>query len=209
MVDYCPEKEDTFLVDERVNTRVAAKYHVVFFDRTQNVARAWIDKDQVTKLVDVEEPPKAQQIFKNDAIKKRFQQAKQMAVDALSLPRIERIEKYSFASLYTGRWGDLSEEGEEDIDRRVMEVDVDARLVGVGDFRQPIPVKKKPEPRKIKRKKKIMKEKRFLNSSKEDNEELGWEMEQNFQCLRCTQDVKFSRNFVANHLRKHRLTLEV
>ena len=47
MVDYCPEKEDTFLVDDRVNSRVAAKYHVVFFDRAQNVARAWVDKEQV------------------------------------------------------------------------------------------------------------------------------------------------------------------
>ena len=47
MVDYCPEKEDTFLVDDRVNSKVAAKYHVVFFDRAQNVARAWVDKEQV------------------------------------------------------------------------------------------------------------------------------------------------------------------
>ena len=49
MVDYCPEKEDTFLVDDRVNSRVAAKYHVVFFDRAQNVARAWVDKEQVRR----------------------------------------------------------------------------------------------------------------------------------------------------------------
>ena len=38
------------------------------------------------------------------------------------------------------------------MDRRKMEIDIDTRLVGVGDFRQPTPVRKKPEPRKIKRK---------------------------------------------------------
>ena len=63
MVDYCPEKEDTFLVDERVNSRVAAKYHVVFFDRAQNVARAWVERDNLAKLAVVEEPPKNPQNF--------------------------------------------------------------------------------------------------------------------------------------------------
>ena len=208
MVDYCPEKEDTFLVDERVNSRVAAKYHVVFFDRAQNLARAWVERDNLSKLAVVEEPPKNPQNFKNDAIKKRYQLAKEMAKDALSLPRIERIEKYSFVSLFTGKWGDLSEE-EEDFERRNMEIDVDARLVGVSDFRQPdTPVKKKPAPRKLKRKKKIIKEKRFLNSNTE-KQDLGWEEDRDFHCLRCQKDVRFSQNFVSNHLRRHRLELQV
>ena len=205
MVDYCPEKEDTFLVDERVNSRVAAKYHVVFFDRPSHVARAWVDKEHVAKLVDAEDPPKVAQNFKSESVKKRHQQAKQMAVDALSLHRIERIEKYSFASLYTGKWGELSE-AEEDVERRNTEIDVDARLVGVGDFRQPETPKKKPQPRKLKRKSKLKKEKRF---SKDENQEVGWEAEPNFRCMKCQSDVKFSRNFVTNHLRKHRLDLQV
>ena len=208
MVDYCPEKEDTFLVDERVNSRVAAKYHVVFFDRAQNVARAWVERDNLAKLAVVEEPPKNPQNFKNDVIRKRYQLAKEMAKDALSLPRIERIEKYSFVSLFTGKWGDLSE-GEEDFERRSMEIDVDTRLVGVADFKQPdTPIKKKPVPRKLKRKKKIIKEKRFLNSNA-DNQDVGWEGEQDFHCLRCQKDVRFSQNFVSNHLRRHRLDLQV
>ena len=33
MVDYCPEEEDTFLIDPAVSTTEAAKYHVVFFDK--------------------------------------------------------------------------------------------------------------------------------------------------------------------------------
>ena len=205
MVDYCPEKEDTFLVDERVNSRVAAKYHVVFFDRPSHVARAWVDKDHVAKLVDAEDPPKVAQNFKSESVKKRLQQAKEMAVDALSLHRIERIEKYSFASLYTGKWGEVSE-AEEDVERRNTEIDVDARLVGVGDFRQPETPKKKPQPRKLKRKSKLKKEKRF---SKDENQEVGWEAEPNFRCMKCQSDVKFSRNFVTNHLRKHRLDLQV
>ena len=100
-------------------------------------------------------------------------------------------------------------EGEEDFERRSMEIDVDTRLVGVADFKQPdTPIKRKPVPRKLKRKKKIIKEKRFLNANAE-NQDVGWEGEQDFHCLRCQKDVRFSQNFVSNHLKRHRLDLQV
>ena len=67
------------------------------------------------------------------------------------------------------------------MDRRKMEIDIDTRLVGVGDFRQPTPVRKKPEPRKIKRKTKILKEKRFLNSGREEGQEQVLDEEQDFR----------------------------
>ena len=46
-------------------------------------------------MLDPEEPPNPP-MFKNDNIKKRYQHAKSMAVDAVNLPKIERIEKYSY-----------------------------------------------------------------------------------------------------------------
>jgi len=205
MVDYCPEVEETFLIDVEVNCNEAAKYHVVFFDKTTNVARAWMNKDLVMKMLDPEEPPKPP-IFKNDNIKKRYQHAKSMAVDSVNLPRIERIEKYSFASLYTGKWGDKSDNS-EDLDRRSTEIDIDTRLIGIAGFQQPPGMKKKPAQRKIKRKIKKTKEKRFQGGKPEANvEDYSWET--NFQCLKCSQEVKFSRNFVKNHLRKHRLNFQ-
>ena len=48
-----------------------------------------MSKDSVMKLQDPENPPKGP-IFKNEAVKKRYTHAKTMAVDAVSLPKIER-----------------------------------------------------------------------------------------------------------------------
>ena len=78
-------------LDEADGTNEAAKYHVVFFDKTASVARAWMDRDMVQKLTDPAAPPKAPPVFKNDGIKKRYQHARAMAEDAVSLPLIERI----------------------------------------------------------------------------------------------------------------------
>ena len=68
-------------------------------------------KDLIVKMTDPEVTPKPL-TFKNDAMRKRYQHAKSMAVDAMNLSKIERIEKYSFASLYTGKWGDKSDDSE-------------------------------------------------------------------------------------------------
>ena len=42
------------------------------------------------KLSDPESPPKNPPIFKSEAVKKRYSHAKAMALDAASLPKIER-----------------------------------------------------------------------------------------------------------------------
>ena len=160
-----------------------------------------MNKDLILNMLDPEEPPKPL-VFKNDTIKKRYQFAKSMAVDAVNLPKIERIEKYSFASLYAGKWGDKSDDS-EDLDRRYTEIDIDTRLIGIAGFKQPPGTKKKPVQKNVKRKTKKTKEKRFQGGRAEGSvDDFSWDT--NFQCLKCSQEVKFSRNFVKNHLRKHR-----
>ena len=74
----------------------------------------------MAKMTDPEQPPKPP-VFKTDAIKKRYQHAKSMLLDAFSLHKIERLEKYSFASLYTGKWGDVSDDS-EDLDSRTPHI---------------------------------------------------------------------------------------
>ena len=71
-----------------------------FFDKDNLVARSWMDKNLIVKMNDPQEPPKPP-VFKNDTIKKRYSHATSMAIDAVNLSKIERIDKYSFASLYT------------------------------------------------------------------------------------------------------------
>lgn len=49
-----------------------------------------MEKDSVMKMSDAGNPPKNPPIFKSEAVKKRYSHAKSMALDALSLPKIER-----------------------------------------------------------------------------------------------------------------------
>ena len=159
-------------------------------------------KDLIVKMTDPEVTPKPLS-FKNDAMRKRYQHAKSMAVDAMNLSKIERIEKYSFASLYTGKWGDQSDDS-EDIDRRSTEIEIDTRLIGIAGFRQPPGTKKRPIKKKTRKTKKMRdKEKRFHAGRAEGiSDDLSWDA--NFECLKCSQEVKFSKSFVKNHLRRHR-----
>ena len=63
-----------------------------FFDKPNKVARSWMVKDSVMKLSDAECPSKNPPIFKSEAVKKRYSHAKAMALDAASLPKIERLK---------------------------------------------------------------------------------------------------------------------
>ena len=166
------------------------------------MARSWVEKDFIMKLSDADQPPKVP-VFKNDAVKKRYLYAKSMAVDAVKLSMIERIEKYSFASLFTGKWGDGSEDSDA-ADMRTPHVDIDPRLVGIDEL-TPTPKKKTPEPKKTKRKIKKMKERRFRGSRGDGS--LLYSPEPMFSCLKCSDSVKISRSLVENHLRRHRLSL--
>lgn len=62
-----------------------------FFDKPNKVARSWMEKDSVMKLSDAESPPKNPPVFKSEAVKKRYSHAKSMALDAIGLPKIERL----------------------------------------------------------------------------------------------------------------------
>ena len=64
-------------------------YNFRFFDKPSNVSRSWMEKDLVAKMTDPEQPPKVP-VFKSEAMKKRYQYAKSMLLDAFSLHKIER-----------------------------------------------------------------------------------------------------------------------
>ena len=85
--------------------------------------------------------------------------------------------------------------------------DIDARLIGLVDFQQPPSGKKPPAPRKVKRRMKKLKERRFRPSGSGEASS-DYQTEQMFRCLKCSQETKLARNFVVNHLRKHRLSLQ-
>ena len=127
-------------------------------------------------------------------------------------------------SLFTGKWGGLSDDSEDE-DRRTPQIgdtlefidvdvhtiisDIDTRLLGIVDFQQPTPTKKTPEPKKVRRKIKKVKEKRFRCKRSDSVVSPEFSAETNFVCLKCSAETKLSRTFAENHLRKHRLVVKI
>ena len=90
LVDYCPEKEETLLLDPETNQ--PQQYHVVFFDKVrppplklqytleyliqgQNVSRSWVYREDICKLTDVNHPPR-RPAFKKETVRQRYNLAK-------------------------------------------------------------------------------------------------------------------------------------
>ena len=67
-----------------------SQYHRTALRQSADQGRGgFIVEELVAKMTDPEQPPKPP-VFKSDAIKKRYQHAKSMLLDAFSLPTIER-----------------------------------------------------------------------------------------------------------------------
>ena len=108
MVDYCPDSEEYYWIEEDESRIEPAWYHVVFLEK--QVSRSWVRKELVEKMTTVQTPPKNLAVRKNNASqKRRLVDAITMATQALGLSLESRLKKYSFASLFNGKWGDYSD----------------------------------------------------------------------------------------------------
>ena len=113
MVDYCPDTDEYYWMDDwdkakysnkehiKLTTSHTSWYHVIFFD-VPRVNRSWTRAEDLAKMEDVTKPPK---VYTNPKLKKRWGKASNMASECLALTCEDRIEKYSFAALFDGKWG--------------------------------------------------------------------------------------------------------
>ena len=96
------------------SSNVPTWYNVVFFEgKGESVTRAWVRTEDVKKMVE----PVEQQVsaVKCDGKKKlRLKAALAMAEVAVRMKREDRLDKYSFASLFKGKWGKFSDLWSED-----------------------------------------------------------------------------------------------
>jgi hypothetical protein len=113
MVDYCPDSEEYYWIEEEESRVEPAWYHVVFLEK--QVSRSWVRRELVEKMTSVQTPPKNLAVRKNSASQRgRMAHASSMATDALSLSLESRLKKYSFAALFKGKWGDYSDISEDE-----------------------------------------------------------------------------------------------
>ena len=68
------------------------------------------------------EPPKSLKALKTGPLKNRLNKAIQMSEDAKKMHKENRLEKYSFATLFKGKWGVHADSDDEDDNRERKEV---------------------------------------------------------------------------------------
>ena len=82
------------------------------------MSRSWVRAENVLKLTQPPEQPTvgggAIKKSSSSSMKTRFRKALDMVNDCLSLSLKERLNKYSFASLFKGKWGEYSDISSEE-----------------------------------------------------------------------------------------------
>jgi len=112
MVDFCPDSEEYYWIEEDINLTEPAWYHVVFFEgKGDQVSRAWIKTNDIMKMESPIEVPKfnVKSSSTKSTTKSRLMNAIKMAKDAKIMTHEERLERYSFAALFKGKWGEYSD----------------------------------------------------------------------------------------------------
>ena len=100
MIDFCPDSDDYFWVDEDISEREPAWYHVVFFEgKGTEVTRAWIKSGDIVSMKTPIQQPNGNTLKKPGPLKKRLLNAMHIAEEAKKLKRSERVKKYSFEKL--------------------------------------------------------------------------------------------------------------
>lgn len=114
MVDFCPDSEEYYWLEEKTGSSEPSWYHVVFFDGKGQVSRAWIKSADILTMETPIQIPKCS--IKNGSIKTRLMSAVKIAKEAKIMTHEERLDKYSFAALYKGKWGTYSDIDSDDED---------------------------------------------------------------------------------------------
>ena len=100
MIDFCPDSDDYFWVDEDISEREPAWYHVVYFEgKGTEVTRAWIKSGDIVSMKTPIQQPNGNTLKKPGPLKKRLLNAVHIAEEAKKLKRSERVNKYSFEKL--------------------------------------------------------------------------------------------------------------
>ena len=89
------------------------------------VSRAWVETSSILRMSLPVEPPKSLKALKTGPLKNRLSKAINMAEQAKMMRKEERLEKYSFATLFKGKWG-LHPDTDSDEDEDTLDGEMEA-----------------------------------------------------------------------------------
>ena len=207
MVDFCPDTDEYYWLaawdsvkqgkeKEKTNNKKTKTeptwYNVVFFDVPQ-VKRAWIKVGDIVKLDDVDKPPKATSSLR-PSLQKKWRKILSMAGECSRLEREERLERFSFAALFDGKWGYYDEHTKIEKGRKKHSLD-----------------SSKPKPEEEEKKnmelQKTWKPSKLLKLWNNNPGHVGRNFDE-WKCDVCSKLLPYDENIVTQHLLFHHMSLQ-
>ena len=180
IIDYCPDSEEYYWIEEAESRVEPAWYHVVFLEKS--VSRSWVRSENVLKMIQpVEQPTVGGGAIKkssSSSMKSRFKKALTMVDDCMNLSLKERLKKYSFANLFKGKWGEYSDISSDEDDK--------------SETRQP---------------KKSKKKRKESQESSKSSTDQSFNTFETLKCEKCTEEIIYTKYPIVKHLKKHKLDL--
>ena len=151
--------------------------------------------EDLVKLLDIAQPPKASASIK-PGLKIKWKKILGMATECFELPREKRLEKFSFAALFDGKWGYYDENSKVEKNGKV--VNVDTTLDDDFSYKNEIPknVDTNWKPSK-------------LLSLWNNNEITSKISMDEWTCNMCNKKFPYVENIVLGHISFHHLDLQV
>ena len=178
IIDYCPDSEEYYWIEENESKVEPAWYHVVFLE--ESVSRSWVRAENLQKLTTpIQQPTGSGSSMKSSSMKSRFKKALVKVNDCMNISLKERLQKYSFASLFKGKWGeysDISSDEEDGEDTKTTQT-----------------------PKKSKE--------RSSSQDMQTPVKDGINSLDTFECEKCTEKLIYTKYPVVKHLKKHKLDL--
>ena len=111
------------------------------------VSRAWVATSNILRMSLPVEPPKSLKALKTGPLKNRLSKAINMAEQAKKMRKEDRLEKYSFATLFKGKWGvhpdSDTDEDEDDVPGRNRKLGKKRETKVIAEPRKDIMLQKK------------------------------------------------------------------
>ena len=74
MIDYCPDSEEFYWIEENISLTEPVFYHVIYFEgRGTEVTRAWVKAANITRITSPIKQPKGNTLSKPGPLKNKEQ----------------------------------------------------------------------------------------------------------------------------------------
>ena len=163
----------------------------MFFD-TPQVKRAWIRVEELVKFERIDQPPRCSTSTK-PGLKVKWKKILAMAAQCSHLSREQRLEQFSFAALFDGKWGYYDENTTKVERKKKVQLDNESSTTATNESK---PVIKDWKPSDL------------LNLWHNNQRVERVEVDE-WMCNMCHKYYPYVENIIVKHLKFHHMNIEV